>query len=524
MSSHLRALHARASDVAAVRRVALAVCVAAVVALAPALPLSAQSKDSLVVPKAAPFSCLDTSATIAPARLDARHLIYVEQQTVVGQQDGRVLVAGNPVFVWRDRGNGFDLLARDSLFGMVIDTGAVVRGIPSPLPGRRLDAVRAAAMPDGWWLVAFAEVVPPEGNATPAVIAMWTGETDGMSWRGLRALPMIADSLNVPFMSQLAWRDGRARIAVPFKRDHDRGVVLYALNETRWSATKHDVGPLSYAAIALSPTHDIMAVVKPVMDTIVDINSLFLYAKLPSDTSWSTVTRVLRAGLDPVRDPLFTTDARVLTWRRLRPAIGEREAWFTTVNSRGDSVGTLNRIAGGAEELKISRAGDGQMWAIYDRKWPDPTLQLFERASADEVRRYARITRYRGLLGLAIAQNRAVVVASLAAESPRDPAVVSIIETHTWRCLSRSSDHEAQHTPTQGAHENMASYRNWSRSSLQLGVRRIRHRSDGAGSRRDTPPRRAGRWSQSSDLDRLADSPGERAAGVSTLHVDRRPR
>jgi hypothetical protein len=524
MSADLHALHLRESVVVAARRVATAVCVAAIVALAPALPLSAQSKDSLVVPKAAPFSCLDTSATIAPARLDARHLIYVEQQTVVGQEDGRVLVAGSPVFVWRDRGNGFDLLARDSLFGMVIDTGAVVRGIPSPLPGRRLDAVRAAAMPDGWWLVAFAEVVPPEGSATPAVIAMWAGETDGTNWRGLRTLPMIADSLNAPFTSQLAWRDGRARLVVPFQRDHNRGVVLYSLNESQWSATKHDVGPLSYAAIALSPTHDIMAVVKPVLDTIADINSLFLYAKLPSDSSWSTGTRVLRAGLDPVRDPLFSTDARVLTWRRLRPAIGEREVWFTMVNSRGDSVSTLNRIANGAEELKISRAGDALMWAIYDRKWPDPTLQLFERTDADGVRRHARITRYKGLLGLAIAQTRAVVVASLAAESPRDPAVVSIIETHTWRCLSRSSDHEAQQTPTQGAHENMASYRNWSRSPLQLRVRRIRHRSDGADSRSDTASRRSGRRSQSSDLDRLADSSSERASGVSALYVDRRPR
>ena len=496
----------------------MATCgVVAVVSLAPPRPLSAQSNASV----AAPFRCLDTAATIVPARLDARHLIYVEQQTVVAQTDGRVLVAGNPVFVWRDRGDGYDLLARDSLFGMVVDTGAVVRGIPSPLPGRHLGAVRAAALPSGWWLVVFAEVVPSEPNVLPPVIALWTGETDGKEWRGLRTLPLIADSLNVPYMSTLAWRDGRARIVVPFERDHQRGVVLYSLNESRWSATKHDVGPLSYAAITLSPTHDIMAVVKPVMDTIVDVNSLFLYAKLPSDTSWSTVTRVLRAGLDPVRDPLFTTDARVLTWRRLRLDIGEKEAWFTTLNSRGDSVGTLNRIAGGTEELKMDRGGDGVMWAIYDRKWPNPTLQLLERSGADGTTRHARITRYRGLLGFAIARDRAVVVASLAAESHRDPAVVSIIETHTWRCLSRRSDHEAQHTPTQGAHENMESHRNWSRSPVQLGVRRIRPRSDGADIGRANPPRRAGQWSQPSDLDRLADTAVGRASGVSALHVDR---
>jgi hypothetical protein len=84
------------------------------------------------------------------------------------------------------------------------------------------------------------------------------------------------------------------------------------------------------------------------------------------------------------------------------------------------------------------------MWAIYDRRWPDPILQLLERFGAAEVSRYSRVTKYRGLLGLAVTRDRAVVVGSLAAENPRDPAVVSIIETHTWRCLSRSVDHEAQ--------------------------------------------------------------------------------
>ena len=49
-------------------------------------------------------SCLDTAATIVPARLDDQHLIYVEQETVVANRDGRVLVAGAPVYVWRQRG------------------------------------------------------------------------------------------------------------------------------------------------------------------------------------------------------------------------------------------------------------------------------------------------------------------------------------------------------------------------------------------------------------------------------------
>ena len=84
-------------------------------------------------------SCLDTAATIVPARLDEQHLIYVEQETVEANRDGRILVAGGPVYVWRNAGARYDLLGLDSLFGMIIEPSSnFVRAIPLPLPGRVL--------------------------------------------------------------------------------------------------------------------------------------------------------------------------------------------------------------------------------------------------------------------------------------------------------------------------------------------------------------------------------------------------
>ncbi|MBW8769934.1 MAG: hypothetical protein JF589_09275, partial [Gemmatimonadetes bacterium] len=130
--------------------------------------------------------CLDTAATIAPARLDDRHLIYVEQETVVPNRDGRILVAGAPVYVWRNAGDRYDMLGLDSLFGMVIEpSSSFVRAIPSPLPGRVLKGMRAAALADGWWLVTFAEVYSVQQPRRPNVIAMWAGETDGSRWRAV---------------------------------------------------------------------------------------------------------------------------------------------------------------------------------------------------------------------------------------------------------------------------------------------------------------------------------------------------
>jgi hypothetical protein len=409
------------------------VCAAWLV-LTSAAALDAQSSRSAPATSVALQRCMDTAASAAPARLDAEHVIYVEQETVVAQRDDRVLVAGNPVFVWRDRGDRYDLLGLDSLFGMIIEPSLAVRAIPKPMTGRSFDGMRAAALPDGWWLVAFAEVIPAQPPKTPTVVAMWTGETDGTRWRSLQKLPMIADSIETSGMSALAWREGRARLAVPFKHAGRRLVVLYALDDGRWTARIEDLGLLSYVALALAPSRDLMAVVRPLETVSEDNNSLFLYTKSPTDSIWTNAHHIVRGGDAPVRDPLFSGEKpRVLSWRRARATSGPGEAWFATLDEVGDSVSTPVRLGTGDTESNLASRADRAVLAITNRVWPNPTLQLFE-LGGHSVAAHTMTTAYRGLLGLAVTHANVLLIAARAASSPRDPSVVSILQTHAWRC------------------------------------------------------------------------------------------
>lgn len=397
--------------------------------------LAAQTRGPARATSTVPRRCMDTTAVVTPARLDDRHQIYVEQETVVAQRDGRVLVAGAPVFVWKEAGERFDLLAQDSLFGMVIDTSLSVRAIPKPMQVRSFDGMRAAALPDGWWLVAFAELAPLQTTPTPSVIAMWVGETDGIRWRSLQKLPMMVDSIETWGISALAWRDGRARLAVPFMHDGRRHVVLYAFDEGRWSARINDLGFVSYVALALAPSRDLMAVVRPLENVDSDNNSLFLYTKSPRDSVWTNSALLVRGREEPVRDPLFSGEKpRVLSWRRQKQRERFPDAWFVTLGANGDSISTPTYLATGATLTSLASRSGRAVLAIADRVWPNPTLQFVELGDSSAIAKQSMTTAYRGLIGLELTHANVVLVAAQAAATPRDPAVVSILQTHAWRC------------------------------------------------------------------------------------------
>jgi hypothetical protein len=395
----------------------------------------AQASDSAPQPS----RCLDSVAVTLPAMLDADHPVYVEQETVVAGDDGRVLVAGNPVFVWQRTAAGYDLLSHDSLFGIVIDSAAAhVSGVPSPLPGRSLAGMRAAAMRLGWWLVTFAEVVPADMPKHPAVVAMWAGETDGVRWRGIVKLPAVPDSLDSMNMARLDLREGRVRLAVLGRRGDRRRIVVYSRDDGRWRAVSHDGGLVSYVAITSTATHDLLAVVR--LDTLEaeDDNSLFLYSKEPEDTLWSLERRVAKGGATPVHNPLFVPDDErpLLVWRT-QGGIGVSDAWLAPalLGSDGDARPPMH-FASGVWILDAAARGSRGVIALTDPGWPR-AMQLFELHAPDRIVRItARLARLRGLLGVALTHERAILVVSHAADpnSAREPAVVSLLETHTWRC------------------------------------------------------------------------------------------
>jgi len=382
-------------------------------------------------------NCFDTAATIAPARLDDRHLIYVEQETVVPNRGGRILVAGAPVYVWRDAGDRYDLLALDSLFGMIIEPAtSYVRAIPSPLPGRVLKGMRAAALPDGWWLVTFAEVYSVQKPRRPNVIAMWAGETDGSSWRAVEKIAAVSDTLDPRNFSGLAVRDGRVRLAAIAPRGWQRRVLLFARDDGRWMASDHDLGLSTYVAITATPTLDLIAVVRPDTTLRVDRNSLFLYTKAPKDTAWTPHPRLWRGGGDPARQPLFAggNNGPLLLWST-GPMFRTASAWLLSLATIPDTTPAPTEMRAFASDLVVSSLGDSGIIAAYDRGGPTRDVRVFEYHGPLRVTQvFSKATEYRGLFGGALTSDRAVLIAAKAGLTPRDPGVISMLETYAWRC------------------------------------------------------------------------------------------
>jgi hypothetical protein len=400
-------------------------------------PLGGQVQVAPSAQIAATGRCMDTVATATPARLDAKHLIYVEQQTVVSQRDGRVLVAGRPVFVWRDEGDRYEMLAVDSLFGMVVDSvSSSVRAIPSPFPGRQLDGMRAASLPDGWWLVTFGEVFPSKMPQHPIVKQMWAGETDGTRWRRVRKLPTLADSIDTMEMSSLVYLNGRARLAALAPRGGFKYAEIYSLDHDRWTVKSVNLRFTAYVNLSLSATHDLMAVVRPSEKVGIDINSLFLFAKRADDSVWAQKAWIVVGGERPVRDPQFSgSGPRVLSWRRTTDDGSNWDAWFATVDDRGDSIGQVTHVGPGAIELAVASQGAHHVWATFDRaRLKRPTLRIAERGPSSDLGLLESVTDYAGLIGIAIARSRVVVLASFPSTHPRDPQVISVLRTHIWRC------------------------------------------------------------------------------------------
>jgi hypothetical protein len=266
---------------------------------------------------------------------------------------------------------------------------------------------------------------------------MWAAETDGSSWRSLQPLPMIIDSMVPAEASALVVRDGRALLVVPSEKRFERRVVTYTRDNGQWSASVGSVGFLTYVALAATTSRDLLAVVRPDSTEREDNNSLFVYAKAPADTTWRLRSRLVRGYRSPVRDPVFSEDGDGLTlaWRVTSPEQRSRTAWFTRLNAQGDTIASNVRFSSEVELLYDAARGGNGLWVSSDRGNPSATLRFVEHhgTSTPSPERITPTT-YRGLLGLTITKDYAVVIASQTGKAPGDPAVISIIQSHPWRC------------------------------------------------------------------------------------------
>lgn len=396
---------------------------------------------------AAARSCIAGPAVITPARLDSVHRIYVEQETVSAQRDGRVLVAGKPIYLWRRNGDDFDQLDGDSLIGIVVDRSFHARALISPLPGRAIGGVRAAAMDDGWWVVTFAEIVPAPAPKDPLVLGVWSGETDGVRWRSVERLPAVKDSMVTWSMSALFWRDGRTILAVPSRsttEERPRRVVLFERRSGQWTANSLDFGLRSYVAVGASATHDVLAVIRPDTTQRSDGNSLFTYARRHGDSAWVQHPRIVRGGDDrSTHDPalLIRGDGLVISWRVAATSPPAQEAWFALLKANGDLTSGPVKLGDQAVVLSAA-AGEGRaVWTALGGSPSDGhlTLKRFEvDAAGRAVAPVVSSSPYLGVLGMAMTRSHLMIAGSRQSFTPAfDPPFSTIIHAIPWRCPTR---------------------------------------------------------------------------------------
>jgi hypothetical protein len=198
-----------------------------------------------------------------------------------------------------------------------------------------------------------------------------------------------------------------------------------------------DFGLTDDVAIASTTSTDVLAVVRP--DTTVsgkERNSLFLYTKAPADTLWTAYPRLWRGGTNPVHEPrLVNAAGKPLLFWVTGPMFHANSAWALSLATIPDSSATPIPMAATASTMVVSSLGDAGLVATFDRGSPTGDLRLFEYHEPLAVNLVlSKATEYRGIMGIALTSGRAVLIASKPATPPRDPAVVSMIETRAWRC------------------------------------------------------------------------------------------
>jgi hypothetical protein len=414
-------------------------------ALSALLGLAATPAASSAQRAAVAKSCIAGPAIITPARLDSVHRIYVEQEVVSAQRDGRVLVAGKPIYLWRSKGEGFEHVEQDSIIGIVIDTSFGARALTSPLPGRAIAGLRAAPMDDGWWVLTFAEVIPARIPKEPLILAMWSGETDGAQWRSVERLPAVSDSMATWSMSPLLWDRGRTTLAVPARllspgRIDDR-IVFFERRNGKWTTESRDFGMRSYVAVGASATHEILAVVRSEVTDRADRNSLFTYVRRIGDSAWVQHSRLVRGGGHrPSRDPTLHRDGDgvVLSWRVSDDARGVEEAWYTRLEANGDTTFGNVKLADQASVM-YPTIRDGRGAWILMGALPEDGREMLKLIEYDGTRHPSSLrissSPYRGLLGIALTKSRLVLIGSRESLPERtDPLVSTIVHAFPWRC------------------------------------------------------------------------------------------
>jgi hypothetical protein len=109
--------------------------------------------------------------------------------------------------------------------------------------------------------------------------------------------------------------------------------------------------------------------------------------------------------------------------------------WALSLATIPDSAVAPISMLAFVSDLAASSLGDAGVIATYDRGGPTRDIRVFEYHEPLRVSLVlSKPSEYRGLFAAALTSNRLVLIASKAGRPPRDPAVISMLETYAWRC------------------------------------------------------------------------------------------
>jgi hypothetical protein len=112
-----------------------------------------------------------------------------------------------------------------------------------------------------------------------------------------------------------------------------------------------------------------------------------------------------------------------------------RAAWALSLATIPESTPEPIPLITYASDLMAASLGDAGVIATYDRGGATRDIRVYEYHEPLTVSLVlSKPSEYRGLFGAALTRDRVVLVASRAAQPPRDPAVISVLETYAWRC------------------------------------------------------------------------------------------
>jgi hypothetical protein len=258
--------------------------------------------------------CIAQEPVQTPIALGDKYRVYVEPKTFAASGE-RYLLAGWPNYIFRQVDTGWAFVARDSVFGIVLDAAGRAEAVASPIAANAVRNPRALGIGKGLWAVIFAEHTPsaifPD---TSSALRYWFGTTDGKTWKDLDTLPRLAGGLDSFKATDLIEFRDELLFAVPRRSAGRTDVAIYSRSHGKWTGTVMPTDGAAYVAFGESAHDGPLVGVVRALSTEPDHNSLFLYHR--RDGTWAERERLIRGLGAPVHDPELSRgrSEAVLTW------------------------------------------------------------------------------------------------------------------------------------------------------------------------------------------------------------------